>query len=140
MKWRHRLTKWVSGSITTRSQAERPPGEQQALSKNAAPDCKNISLDSPYPGSYSPRATPRSRPMRDAACVRIQHFFLVFLLLLLVTLLFVISPQVAAQFGYLPVLQAMTLESQYAHRQPASDGKAAQTVSIPGGEFSMGSD
>jgi formylglycine-generating enzyme len=78
--------------------------------------------------------------MRDAACVRIQHLLPVFLLLLLVTVLFVISPQVAAELGSLPKLQAMAIGPQYAHRQSASDGRAAQTVSIPGGEFSMGSD
>src|SRR5215469_11981587 len=115
-------------------------GLRHALTKKAAPHCKNIPLDSPYPGGYSPRAAPRSRPMRDAACVRIQHFLPVFLLLLLVTVLFVISPQVAAELGSLPTLRAMAFEPQNAHRQSASDGQAAQTVSIPGGEFSMGSD
>jgi len=59
---------------------------------------------------------------------------------LLITVPFVISPQLAAKFASLPSPQAMAVQPKDAHRQSASNGRTTQTVSIPGGEFSMGPD
>jgi formylglycine-generating enzyme required for sulfatase activity len=79
--------------------------------------------------------------MKDLALVLAQRSLLVISIFpLQVTVPFMISPQLAAEFRLLASLEATAAELKHAHRQSASNHRTAQTVSIPGGEFSMGSD
>jgi formylglycine-generating enzyme required for sulfatase activity len=79
--------------------------------------------------------------MKYAAPVRARRLlFVISIFALLAVIPFVISPQLAAEFGSLPSLEATAVEVKDAHRQSASNRRTAQTVWVPGGEFSMGSD
>jgi formylglycine-generating enzyme required for sulfatase activity len=76
--------------------------------------------------------------MKDPALAR-RLLLIILIFPLLVTVPFVIWPQLVAEFGSLPSAQSMA-ELKDAQRQSASSRGIAQTVWIQGGEFSMGSD
>ena len=76
--------------------------------------------------------------MKDPALARRLLLF-ISIFPLLVTVPFLIWPQLAAEFGSLPSAQSMA-QLKDAQRQSASNRPIAQTVWIQGGEFSMGSD
>jgi formylglycine-generating enzyme len=97
---------------------------------------QNFLLDSAYAGAY---IVATSYLMQDLALAR-RLLLVISVFPLLIIVPFVISPQPAMEFGSLLLAQSMADESRDAHRQPASDRVTAQTVWIPGGEFSMGSD
>ena len=79
--------------------------------------------------------------MRVGAFVLVRRSLLgISIFLLLVTVPFLIWPQLAAESGSLSLSQSMAGALKDAHRQSASNHRTAQTVWIAGGEFSMGSD
>lgn len=79
--------------------------------------------------------------MRDHGFIVVRRLLLVTSIFpLLLTVPFLIWPQLAAEFGSLSSAQSMVGTLKDAHRQSASNRRTAQTVWIPGGEFSMGSD
>lgn len=75
-----------------------------------------------------------------AAALAPPLLFVISTCAVLITVPFAISPQLAADFRPLASLQTIGAELKHAHRQSASKHKVTQTVWIPGGEFSMGSD